>query len=240
MQKSNLKHINLCNVTIHDLTVDEAVEAALAERGAPCFTVTPNALMLEACRRNPADAALLNSATLSLPDGAGVLLAAKKQKTPLGGRVAGIAFGEALLKRAAQDGLRVFLLGGSDGVAQRAAERLCQRFPNLTVCGTYWGYFGKEGEDDRTVCAIIRACRPDILFVCFGFPAQERWIASHLDALGGVRVVAGLGGSLDVWSGDLRRAPALVSRLGLEWAWRMLRQPKRLKGLPAIVRFVLR
>ena len=87
---------------------------------------------------------------------------------------------------------------------------------------------------------MIRACRPDVLFVCFGFPAQEKWIAEHLDVLSDVRVIAGLGGSLDVWAGNLRRAPALFSRMGLEWAWRMMRQPKRLRGLPAIIRFVVK
>ncbi|MBR3893579.1 MAG: WecB/TagA/CpsF family glycosyltransferase [Clostridia bacterium] len=240
MEKKELARIRLCGVTIHDLTLDEAVEAALEKRGEPCFAVTPNALMLEACRKCSDSAALLNRATLSLPDGAGVLLAAKRQKTPLRARVAGIEFGEALLRRAAEEGLRVFLLGGKAGVAQRAAERLEARFPGLSVCGSYWGYFERTDEEDRALCDHIRACRPDLLFVCFGFPTQEKWIAEHLDRLSALRVVAGLGGSLDVWAGDVRRAPAPLSRLGLEWAWRMLLQPKRLKKLPAIVRFVVR
>ena len=240
MQKNHFRGIDLCNVTIHDLSLWDAVEAALSHHPTPCFVATPNALMLDACRRDNAAAALLSHASLSLPDGAGVVLAAKKQKTPLGGRVAGIEFGEALLKRAAQEDLRVFLLGGNDGVAQKAAERLCLRYEGLRIVGTYWGYFDPNGEDDRTLCSILRACRPDILLVCFGFPLQERWIVSHLHCLAGVRVVAGLGGSLDVWSGNLRRAPAVLSHIGLEWAWRMLRQPKRLKQLPAIVRFIVK
>ena len=89
------------------------------------------------------------------------------------------------------------------------------------------------------VIGLIRAACPDILFVCFGFPIQEKWIKAHLPLLGGVHVVAGLGGSLDVWAGKSRRAPALVSRMGMEWAWRMVLEPKRLKNLPAIVRIVL-
>lgn len=240
MQKKELDSVTLFGVEVHNLILEEAVEAALEDRGEPCFVVTPNALMLEACRTCEANAALLNRATLSLPDGAGVLMAAKRQKTPLRARVAGIEFGEALLERAAKEGLRVFLLGGEEGVAFRAAERLCERFAGLCVCGSYWGYFDKTGEADRGVCRMIRACRPDVLFVCFGFPAQEKWIAEHLDALSDVRVIAGLGGSLDVWAGNLRRAPALFSRMGLEWAWRMMRQPKRLRGLPAIIRFVVK
>jgi len=240
MEKGKPRTIRLCGVAIHDLTLEEAVAAALEARGAPCFVVTPNALMLESCRRCGEHAELLNRATLSLPDGAGVLLAAKRQKTPLRARVAGIEFGEALLRRAAEEGLRVFLLGGKAEVASQAATRLAARYPGLSVCGSYWGYFDRTGDEDRALCAHIRACRPDLLFVCLGFPAQEKWIVEHLELLSEVRVIAGLGGSLDVWSGNLRRAPVPLSRLGLEWAWRMLRQPRRLKGLPAIVRFVVR
>jgi N-acetylglucosaminyldiphosphoundecaprenol N-acetyl-beta-D-mannosaminyltransferase len=132
--------------------------------------------------------------------------------------------------------LRVFLLGGADGVAVAAAERLRARFPGLCICGCSWGYFDRSGEEDRTTVATIRACRPDILFVCFGFPLQEHWIASHLHLLGDVRVVAGVGGALDVWAGRVHRAPAPVSAVGLEWLWRMLLEPKRLRHLPALVR----
>ena len=234
-----MSHIYLYGVKMDNVGLDEAVALALAERDAPCWVVTPNALMLDACRRDEEKAELLNRATLSLADGAGTLLAARRQGTPLRERVAGIEFGEAIMERAAREGLRVFLLGGKDGVAQTAAQRLTERYDGLRVCGCYGGYFDKEGEDDRRVCSMIRALRPDILFVCFGFPMQEEWIAKHLEDFNGIRVVAGLGGSLDVWSGKLRRAPRMVSRLGLEWAWRMLREPKRLKNLPVIVRFLI-
>lgn len=228
--------VRLCGVRIDRVTCEEALKRALAPSDAPCFVVTPNAIMLDACRRDPSLTSLLNRSTLSLADGAGVLLAARRQKTPLPCRVAGIEFGEALLARAAEDGLRVFLLGGGMGVAETAAKRLCERMPGLGVCGTYWGYFAPGGDEERRLLSIIRSTRPDILFVCLGFPLQERWILEHLDLLRDVRVIAGLGGSLDVWSGQLRRAPRIVSRCGMEWAWRMLRQPKRLKGLPAIFR----
>jgi N-acetylglucosaminyldiphosphoundecaprenol N-acetyl-beta-D-mannosaminyltransferase len=194
--------------------------------------------MLDACRRDVRLGVMLGRASLSLPDGAGVLHAARRMGTPLRERVAGIDFGEALLCRAEEQGLRVFLLGGREGVAERAAERLCARHPSLRVCGCCWGYFARDGESDRALIGQIRATRPDVLLVCMGFPLQERWIEAHLHLLDGVRVVAGLGGSLDVWSGDLRRAPRFVSRVGLEWAWRMAREPRRLRDLPAVWRML--
>ena len=233
-----MNNVEICHVRIHNTTLPEAVDYARSGERSPCWVVTPNAVMLDICARESDTARLLSAADLSIPDGAGVLLAAKRQGTPLSCRVAGIEFGEALLARAAEDGLRVFLLGGGEGVAETAADRLSARYPSLCICGTCWGYFQKSGEEDRRVIAHVRACRPDILLVCMGFPMQEEWIRAHLRLLDGVRVVAGLGGSLDVWSGHLRRAPKIVSHMGLEWAWRMLKEPKRLKNLPAIVRFV--
>ena len=230
------RSVRLCGVRVDDLTLSEAVEDALRERGAPCWVVTPNAVILDACSRDARLGVMLGHALLSLPDGAGVIRAARRIGAPLRERIAGIDFGEALLARAAEEGLRVFLLGGGAGVAERAAERLCARYPALRICGCCWGFFEKEGETDRSVIEHVRATRPDILLVCMGFPLQETWIESHLHLLDGVRVVAGLGGSLDVWAGDLRRAPRLVSRVGLEWAWRMAREPRRLRQLPAILR----
>ncbi len=234
-----MSQIYLYGVKIDDVGLDEAAELALGEREDPFWVVTPNALMLDACRGDDRCRDLLNRASLSLADGAGVLLAARRRGTPLRERVAGIEFGEKILDLAAKRGLRVFLLGGGDGVAQKAAQALALRYEDLRVCGTYWGYFEKTGEDDRRVMQMLRAARPDILFVCFGFPMQERWIADHVGQMDGIRVVAGLGGSLDVWSGRLRRAPRIVSSMGMEWLWRMAREPRRLKQLPALVRFAM-
>ncbi len=228
--------ITVGGIAFDNLTLGEAVREAM-RGGEACRVYTPNALMLRACSEHPEYTELLNSASLVLPDGSGVLLAAKRQGTPLRERVAGISFGEALLCEAARRGDRVFLLGGKEGVAPRAAENLQKKYPGLLVCGAYWGYFEKEGEENRQVLGMIRACRPDILLVCFGFPVQEYWIRENLPHLPSVRVAAGLGGSLDVWAGDVRRAPVFVQKRGLEWAWRMAAEPKRLAQLPQIFRF---
>lgn len=231
-----MDQINLCGVRIDNITKREAVAFALRKRNFPCMTVTPNAVMLDTCRRDARCSELLNAATLSLADGMGVMLLARRQGTPFVEKVSGIEFGEALMERAAEQGLRVFLLGGKEGVAHRAADNLCLRYPKLQICGAHNGYFDKNGEENEALLSSLSALRPDILLVCFGFPAQELWMRDNLPHLPFLRVAAGLGGSLDVWAGDVARAPALLSRIGLEWAWRMAREPRRLSNLPALLR----
>lgn len=231
--------IKMMGVKIDNLGLHEAVERALTERDTPCWVVTPNAVMLDACHRNTAYRELLNRAELSLADGAGVLLQARRHGAPLRERVAGIDFGEALMARAASEGLRVYLLGSVEGVAEEAAKRLRERYAGLCICGCHHGYFERGGEAEKRVLDAIRRSNADILFVCMGFPGQEEWIDARLDALTSIRVVAGLGGALDVWAGRVKRAPQLFSRLGLEWAWRMLFQPKRIFQLPSLLRVAL-
>jgi len=239
VQQSNTHgRITVAGVRVDDLTLGEATEMALREGQDTCWVVTPNAVMLDACRRDASLCALLNRADLSVADGVGVLWAARRQGTPLRERVAGIDFGERVLSRAAEEGMRVFLLGGNVGVAERAAEQLCARYPGLCVCGCCDGYFDCEGEEDRRVTAHIRDLRPDLLFVCMGFPRQERWIEAHLHLFPSLRLAVGLGGSLDVWAGAVRRAPRFIACVGLEWAWRMAQEPKRLRHLPAILHCV--
>lgn len=235
-----MEEIRIGRLRVHNVGRREAVEYLLEEGRRGAWVVTPNAVMLDACRKDTSIATLLNGATLSIADGVGVTLAARRQGTPLEERIAGITLGEDLLSEAAARGLRVFLFGGGEGVADEAAEHLRGRHVGLQICGTACGYFKKGGAEEAQIVARIRESRPDILFVCFGFPLQERWIAEHRHQLENVRVFAGLGGALDVWSGRVRRAPAFLSHLGLEWAWRMMCEPKRLRHLPAIVRCALR
>jgi len=231
-----MSKIYLCGVRIDNLSMEEAVRRGLGKKVAPCVAFTPNAVMLDACRREPSLAGLLNRADLSLPDGFGVLAAAARKKHPLRERIAGIDFGEAILEKASKEHLRVFLLGGKEGVAKTASERLSQKYPGLKVCGVHSGYFPKYGEENAAVLRQINEAKAAILFVCFGFPTQERWIDENLPALPHLRLIAGLGGSLDVWAGNVKRAPKPLQKLGLEWAWRMAHEPRRLKNLPAILR----
>ncbi len=228
----------LFGVRLHSTSREEASELVLTPAAAPRIVVTPNAVILERCRTSPELRALVNHADLSLPDGMGAVMAARHAGLPIRERVAGIEFGEALLSKAAARGLRVYLLGGKPGVAARAGERLAARHAGLCIVGTHDGYFPMGGEEERRLLEELCVCSPHILLVCLGFPLQETWMLRHKASLSGLWVMAGLGGSLDVWAGDCRRAPAVLSRVGLEWAWRMGLQPRRMRDLPILLRFL--
>ncbi len=197
---------------------------------------TPNPLILQRAKTDPALFSALRTAELCLADGVGVRMAARLLRAPLPTRIAGIEFAEDLLALAEQKGWRVFLLGGKPTVADKAASKLRGRFPKLRICGACHGYFD-EGYAD-TLADHIRSKRPDLLFVCLGSPKQELFLHQCLEKTG-ARLGIGLGGSLDVWSGNTGRAPLFFRRMGLEWLWRMAREPHRLLGLPKIAVFLL-
>lgn len=198
---------------------------------------TPNSQMLLAASKDRELRKLLNSSKLNIPDGVGVRLAARLRGVRLES-MSGIDIAEELLSVAASKGYRVFFLGAKRGVAEKAADNMHVRYPTLQICGMHHGYFDKSGAENAAVLKKIRTAAPDILFVCFGFPAQEKWIAKNLASLPSVKLAMGLGGSLDVWSGNIRRAPLLVQKAGLEWLWRTVLEPKRARIFVDIPHFL--
>ena len=197
---------------------------------------TPNPIMVHRATREKAFLDTLNRGDLNVADGIGLVLGARIMRLPPLPRVAGIELGERVLCYAAEANLRVFLLGGKPQVAETAAKKLCQRFPGLTVCGTHHGYFPQVDNDK--VCQLIKDSRADVVLVCLGSPRQEIWIDENRKNLDDIKLFMGLGGSLDVWSGNTARAPHFASRMGGEWLWRMAREPKRLSGLGPIAAFL--
>lgn len=233
--KENLPLISVCGLPFPNQT-EESIRQTLEEvltRHA-CFCVfTPNPEMLAATQKDDSVAALLRSADLLLPDGVGVLLAARLSGKRLPGTVTGIDTAEWLLQAAERRRLSVFLLGGKPGVAEEAAQAWKVKLPHLTVCGTHHGYFDKEvgSAENQAVCRAIRAAAPDLLFVCLGFPLQERWIAENASSLPSLRLTIGVGGAADVWSGRVRRAPKPIRSLHCEWLWRAVWEPRRVRRL---------
>ncbi len=216
--------VSVLNVPFDDVTLEEAVGRALAllEQETPSYVVTPNAEIVNWCRHDAEAARAIGGADLILPDGIGVVQASRKLGHPLPERVAGIDFAAGLLEALSRTGKRVFLLGAKPGVAEKAARNLTERLPGLTICGTRDGYF----TDEEAVLENIRESRADVLFVCLGAPRQELFIRKHLHQTG-ARLHVGLGGSLDVWSGEVKRAPKLWIQLNLEWLYRLLANPSR-------------
>ena len=175
----------------------------------------------------------LSGASLVLPDGAGVVLGAKILKTPLKEKVAGIDFAANLLGVLEETGGRLYLLGGKPGIAEQAAENMKKTHPKLCICGTADGYF----KDEAPVIARINEARADVVFVCLGAPKQECFMHDHRAELN-VRLMIGLGGSLDGFAGTVRRAPKWMIRLQLEWLYRLLREPSRIGRMMRLPKFV--
>ncbi len=228
-----LDYLNATPAQLHTLLA----HSLETRRGMTVFT--PNASIAAACCADETLRRTISRGDLLLPDGAGILLAAKRARTPLTSRLPGIEAGEVVLSLAAKNGYAVYFLGGEDGVAEAAAEHWRTVFPSLRVAGTHHGYFDPQGKQSETVLAKIAAGGASVVLVCMGFPRQEQWILQNRTRLPAVRLWMGLGGSFDVWSGRLRRAPALLRELRLEWLWRCLSEPSRFSGVLPMLRFVL-
>lgn len=212
------------------------IEAAVAAR-APRQICTANPEFVMAARRDAEFREVLNRADLVLPDGVGLLWAARRLGARLPERMAGSDLIYRLAELAGQHAWRVYFLGAAEGVAQAAAERLRSLYPGLVIAGAFAGDPGPASAAAQV--AAIQAARPDVLLVAYGAPAQDKWIAQHKEALD-VPVSMGVGGSFDFVAGVARRAPVWVQRLGLEWLHRLWRQPWRARRiLTAVVAFPL-
>lgn len=215
----------ILGVRFDDLTQQEAAQQGrqLLEEDKFHYVVTPNPEFLLAAEKDPEFRRVLNAADLVLPDGIGVVYSAKILGTPLKERVPGIEFAEAMLSALNEMGGRLYLLGAKPGVAEEAGRRICARYPALVLCGTHDGYF----KDEQAILPQIAAAKPDLLFVCLGAPKQEKWMARWGQHTG-AKLAIGLGGCLDVFAGNVERAPEQWQKLGLEWAYRLKKEPKRI------------
>ncbi len=235
-----MKKINVRGIFFDNVTMSEAILLAENEMksAGTSVVVTPNAEIAQMCIEDRPLSDLINRAEIILPDGAGVLMAAKILGTPLLEKVAGVEFGMELLTHAEKKGYRVFLLGGKPTVAELAEKRLKSKLPNLNVVGIHDGYFQKTGEETAAVIKKINASEADILFVCLGAPTQEKWTMENRKHFTSVRLAACLGGSLDIYAGTAKRAPKCFIKLRLEWFYRLLREPKRLGRMMKLPKYI--
>lgn len=226
-----------CRVDIVNMKEALEVIKELINRREPGQIITLNAEIIQRAQKEPALKDVFDKARLVTPDGIGVVWALRRQGYPVKQRVTGIGLTERIIDLATEHGWRLFFLGGKPGVADQAAKRLRESRPNLQVVGTHHGYFA-DGEEEQIIES-IRGTAPDILLVGLGAPKQEYWIARHLERVN-VPVCIGVGGSLDVLSGKVQRAPDCWQRLGLEWLYRLVQEPKRIKRQMALPVFALR
>ena len=238
-KRTDSVRIRILDRPVNVLSMEHAVAAVRRawESEKVSQVVTANVEMLYTSLQDLNLARILEEAELVTADGAGVLLAARISGTPLPERVAGFDLMLACLQEAAREGVPVFFLGARPEVLQEALLRIRERFPSLCIAGSHHGYF-KE-EEGEAIVAQIRARRPQMLFVALGAPRQEDWIYRYKKGLPPC-VAIGVGGSLDVLAGKARRAPRWMQRAGLEWFYRLLREPSRLGRMSVIPLFLIK
>lgn len=236
LKNEKILTVSICSSSKKEIIATIKKRLATAER---TVIFTPNPQILLRASKDKDFAKILNGADLNIPDGVGVVLASKLLGGKINSRIAGIDLASSLLRIAENGGYRVFLLGGKKGVAKKAARSLKKRFPRLKICGTHHGYFQKSSPAaEKKLLKKINGTRPDIIFVCLGSPHQEKWIFENSKKISSLRLSIGLGGSLDVWSGKIKRAPEFMQKSGLEWLFRLVREPRRISILAQIPIFI--
>lgn len=231
--------VTLLGMRVDRVTMDESlslVERYIAER-TPRHILTADTSMVVTASEDPEFAAIAAKADLVTPDGAGIIWATKRQGNPVVSKVSGVVLAEKCVDLSQTKGWRIFFFGAGPGIAEEAKARMLARYPDAQIVGFRYGFFKPEGEAE--IVEQIRAARPDILLVALGIPKQEKFIDRHRDALG-VPVMIGVGGTFDVFSGSVKRAPIWMQNAGLEWLHRLAANPKKISKVAMLPRFVMK
>lgn len=228
MEKCNV--LGLSIVKGDSETVAKEAMALYKAKG-KCMIYTPNAQIGEHARKNHTFRQILQSADILVADGVGVVLAGRILGKKGLVRAPGIEVGEELLKEAGKERLSVFFLGGAKGIAEMAASRMLEKHQGWQLAGCCDGYL-----TDKELHEGLKEANFDLLFVCLGSPRQEIFIAGLPEKNSVIAI--GLGGSFDVWSGNKKRSPRWIQKSHLEWFWRGVREPKRIKGWFSMVSYL--
>ncbi len=229
--------VNILGAKIDKLTMSEAKDVAmgLLESEGKKVIYTPNSEIILYASRNPDYMGKLNSADLLIADGIGVVYGAKILRNKLPERVAGYDLLREILPLMAEKKMSMYLLGAKPTIAEKAGEALTKEYPGIVIAGVHDGYF----KEDAPVIKDINEKKPDLLLVCLGFPKQENWIYEHRDELE-VKAMIGAGGCLDVFAGVVERAPEFYCKHGLEWFYRLKKEPWRFKRMTALPVFIIK
>ncbi len=236
--------INIRGVYFDNVTKDEAFERVkelIRDDSKVSVMYTPNSEIVQCCIDDESMYGVINSADLIIPDGIGVVYASKILGTPLKQKVAGVETADLIAEYASKTGDGIFIFGGGKATSERpcvarlAADKLCEKYPGLVISGVRDGYF--SDADNQSIADEINASGAKILFVCLGAPKQEKWIYDNRDKLK-VSFAAGLGGSVDVFAGTVKRAPDFFVKTNLEWFYRLIKQPTRAGRMMNLPRFL--
>lgn len=239
MELNDSDKVEILNIFLDKVDYDDALDRVrdFLKAKETKIIVTPNAEIIMDAQKDSNYREIINSADMVLPDGIGVVLAAKILGNPLKTRTTGFDMMIKILQDANKNHNSIYLLGGKPGVADKAADKIKTKYPSVDIVGTSHGYFS-ELEEENIVKKINRAS-PDFLFVAMGAPKQEFFMAKHKKRLG-CKVAMGVGGSLDVISGNVKRAPVFMQKAGLEWLYRLIKQPSRIKRIGALPKFLIK
>jgi N-acetylglucosaminyldiphosphoundecaprenol N-acetyl-beta-D-mannosaminyltransferase len=233
-----MERIHLLGVPISRVTGGEALERIreFIRSREPHLVVTADSSAVVIASEDEEFRRIVNAADLVTPDSTGILWAARRLGFPLPERVSGVDLAERVCALSPLHDYSVFFYGAAPGVAEAAAANLSARYPGLRVVGTAHGFLAEAEQE--SLLARIEAARPDVLLVALGIPRQEKWIHRHMQRLR-VPVSIGVGGSFDVFAGNVARAPAWMQRRGLEWAYRLIKNPRKISKVLTLPRFVL-
>lgn len=228
--------LNIMGVRIDNKTMNETMDIIKKKlvNGEQYIIYTPNTEIVMMCQKDEEFLELMNKSDINIPDGIGLIYASRIKRHPLKEKVAGYDLSVNLLKLANEQELRLFVVGGKPGVAEAAMKNVHEKYPDIKIVGIQHGYFkgthlGKNGhEEELKVLEDINKAEPHILFVGFGAKKQEQWIEYNRDKIN-AKIIIGNGGTLDGLAGNVKRAPEIFIKLGLEWFYRLMKEPKRIK-----------
>ena len=232
------KKTHVLGVPFDAVTMEQAVEKAkkmLGEEGQH-FICTPNPEIVMEAQKDKELMDILHEADMVIPDGIGVVWASKYSEIRLKERVAGYDLTQNLMAELAATGETFYFFGGAPGVASTAARMMMKKYPGLKVVGVHNGYF--DEKEEKKIIQDIKTKSPSILVVGLGAPKQEKWIYDNI-RLVGAKVAIGVGGSFDVMAGNVKRAPKIFQKLGLEWFYRLITQPTRWRRMMRLPKFAL-
>ncbi len=232
-----MKPVIIMDVPVHPVTNDEIYGQLkeMMEELTIQTIMTPNPEMVMMANKNTELMTALTNADLVIPDGIGLIIASKIREIGLKERVTGIDTMDKVLRICHEKHMRIFILGGKPGRAEKAIANILVKYPGIDTAACYHGYFNDDEND--IIISRINEYQPHVVFVCLGSPRQEIWIHKNRERLNG-RIAMGAGGSVDVYAGEVKRAPVIFQKFGIEWMYRLIQEPTRIRRMAVLPLFL--